>query len=312
MTARAARSAGGSGASRVEQPAHPVVGVPGPAGDRARVGHAVAHDPGRVAGHLQRPGRWCAASGAAAASITVTPMVSTACQSGRTSMRVISPSATLMSSWCACSPSRRLSDRRPRRRPRSGRGAAGRPPWSSRTRPSSRCSPVPTPRSRARASGVLVAGRLPGHRHLRRAAGLQQHRRGRRRAPEPGPRTATDVGVTAPRRRPAGGGPGPAPGGGGPDAPTAMRIPCHLPAGDPPGADREENQDPMPAIVLIGAQWGDEGKGKATDLLGGRGRLRRALPGRQQRRAHRDHPGRREVRAAPDPVGDPHARAARR
>jgi adenylosuccinate synthase len=32
----------------------------------------------------------------------------------------------------------------------------------------------------------------------------------------------------------------------------------------------EENQDPMPAVVLIGAQWGDEGKGKATDLLGGR------------------------------------------
>ena len=26
----------------------------------------------------------------------------------------------------------------------------------------------------------------------------------------------------------------------------------------------------MPAIVLIGAQWGDEGKGKATDLLGAR------------------------------------------
>ncbi|MFL6176991.1 MAG: adenylosuccinate synthetase, partial [Ornithinibacter sp.] len=25
----------------------------------------------------------------------------------------------------------------------------------------------------------------------------------------------------------------------------------------------------MPAIVLIGAQWGDEGKGKATDLMGG-------------------------------------------
>src|ERR1041384_2476152 len=25
----------------------------------------------------------------------------------------------------------------------------------------------------------------------------------------------------------------------------------------------------MPAIVLIGAQWGDEGKGKVTDLLGG-------------------------------------------
>ncbi len=26
----------------------------------------------------------------------------------------------------------------------------------------------------------------------------------------------------------------------------------------------------MPAIVLIGAQWGDEGKGKATDLFGER------------------------------------------
>jgi len=26
----------------------------------------------------------------------------------------------------------------------------------------------------------------------------------------------------------------------------------------------------MPAIVLVGAQWGDEGKGKATDLLGNR------------------------------------------
>src|SRR4249919_3349566 len=25
----------------------------------------------------------------------------------------------------------------------------------------------------------------------------------------------------------------------------------------------------MPAIVLVGAQWGDEGKGKATDLMGG-------------------------------------------
>ena len=24
----------------------------------------------------------------------------------------------------------------------------------------------------------------------------------------------------------------------------------------------------MPAIAIIGAQWGDEGKGKATDLLG--------------------------------------------
>ena len=27
---------------------------------------------------------------------------------------------------------------------------------------------------------------------------------------------------------------------------------------------------PVPAIILLGSQWGDEGKGKATDLLGGR------------------------------------------
>src|SRR6201984_3856109 len=27
---------------------------------------------------------------------------------------------------------------------------------------------------------------------------------------------------------------------------------------------------PMPAIGVVGAQWGDEGKGKATDLLGDR------------------------------------------
>ena len=26
----------------------------------------------------------------------------------------------------------------------------------------------------------------------------------------------------------------------------------------------------MAAIIIVGAQWGDEGKGKATDILGGR------------------------------------------
>ena len=26
----------------------------------------------------------------------------------------------------------------------------------------------------------------------------------------------------------------------------------------------------MPVLVLLGAQWGDEGKGKATDILGDR------------------------------------------
>ena len=54
----------------------------------------------------------------------------------------------------------------------------------------------------------------------------------------------------------------------------------------------------MPAIVLVGAQWGDEGKGKATDLLGSLGRLRREVQRRQQRRPHGRH-RRREVRPPP-------------
>src|SRR6476659_6276105 len=37
-----------------------------------------------------------------------------------------------------------------------------------------------------------------------------------------------------------------------------------------PGSRRLWEGADMPAIVIIGAQWGDEGKGKATDLLGGR------------------------------------------
>src|SRR5229473_2484527 len=37
-----------------------------------------------------------------------------------------------------------------------------------------------------------------------------------------------------------------------------------------PQAQRREGAGHMPAIVLVGAQWGDEGKGKATDLLGDR------------------------------------------
>ena len=63
----------------------------------------------------------------------------------------------------------------------------------------------------------------------------------------------------------------------------------------------------MPAIVLVGAQWGDEGKGKATDLLGSVRRLRREVQRRQQRRPHDRH-RRREVRPAPAARRDPHAR----
>ena len=67
----------------------------------------------------------------------------------------------------------------------------------------------------------------------------------------------------------------------------------------------------MPALVLVGAQWGDEGKGKATDQLGGSRRLRREVQRRQQRRPHRRH-RRRDVRAAPAAQRHPSRRAARR
>src|SRR3954471_20220475 len=45
----------GPATSRFEQPPHPVVGVPRPAGDRAGVGDAVAHDPGGIRRGLQGP-----------------------------------------------------------------------------------------------------------------------------------------------------------------------------------------------------------------------------------------------------------------
>ncbi len=74
-----------------------------------------------------------------------------------------------------------------------------------------------------------------------------------------------------------------------PGWPSARRSPRGSPGSLCPAADqplgacrahrrarRRLEGDRMPAIVLIGAQWGDEGKGKATDLLGGRRRLRRA------------------------------------
>ena len=38
----------------------------------------------------------------------------------------------------------------------------------------------------------------------------------------------------------------------------------------PPSKPADASGGGMPAIVLIGAQWGDEGKGKVTDLLGER------------------------------------------
>ena len=44
----------------------------------------------------------------------------------------------------------------------------------------------------------------------------------------------------------------------------------------------------MPAVVLIGAQWGDEGKGKATDLSGAPISVIGVGPGRDQNVVRRD------------------------
>ena len=54
----------------------------------------------------------------------------------------------------------------------------------------------------------------------------------------------------------------------------------------------------MPATVVVGLQWGDEGKGKTTDLLAESVVAGRPLPGRRQRRPHRGH-RRRGVQAPP-------------
>ena len=70
----------------------------------------------------------------------------------------------------------------------------------------------------------------------------------------------------------------------------------------------------MPAIVIIGAQWGDEGKGKATDLLGSRVDYVVKFNGGNNA-GHTVVIGRddaAEVRPAPAAQRHPHARAARR
>ena len=67
----------------------------------------------------------------------------------------------------------------------------------------------------------------------------------------------------------------------------------------------------MPAIVLVGAQWGDEGKGKATDLMGGDVDYVVKFNGGNNAGPHGRHRGRgrhaREVRAAPAALRHPHA-----
>ena len=72
-------------------------------------------------------------------------------------------------------------------------------------------------------------------------------------------------------------------------------------------AGRRGSGDPMPAVVVLGAQWGDEGKGKATDQLGSRIDYVVKFNGGNNAGPHGRH-RRREVRAAPAAVGHPLAR----
>ena len=65
----------------------------------------------------------------------------------------------------------------------------------------------------------------------------------------------------------------------------------------------------MPGLVIVGAQWGDEGQGQGRRPARRAGRPRDPLPGRQQRRPHH-RPGRRDLQVPPDPVGDPLPRQA--
>ena len=58
----------------------------------------------------------------------------------------------------------------------------------------------------------------------------------------------------------------------------------------------------MPGTILVGSQWGDEGKGKATDLLADR--MDVVVRQRQQRRAHGDRRGP-HLQAPPGPQRHP-------
>ena len=65
----------------------------------------------------------------------------------------------------------------------------------------------------------------------------------------------------------------------------------------------------MPAIVVLGAQWGDEGKGKATDLLATSETIDFVVRTSGGHNAgHTDRHQRREVRHPPAPQRHPHAR----
>ena len=63
-------------------------------------------------------------------------------------------------------------------------------------------------------------------------------------------------------------------------------------------------------LTVIGAQWGDEGKGKIVDLLTPRFSIVARYQGGHNA-GHTVYVARPEVRAAPDPVGHPARRACR-
>ncbi len=60
----------------------------------------------------------------------------------------------------------------------------------------------------------------------------------------------------------------------------------------------------MPGIVIVGAQWGDEGKGKITDLLAEHGDAVVRFQGGNNA-GHTIVRGERGVEAPPDPLRDP-------
>ena len=65
----------------------------------------------------------------------------------------------------------------------------------------------------------------------------------------------------------------------------------------------------MPNIVIAGAQWGDEGKGKIVDLLTEKVQVVARYNGGHNA-GHTIRVGDEQVRAAPDPVRDPPSRAS--
>ena len=93
---------------------------------------------------------------------------------------------------------------------------------------------------------------------------------------------------------------------------AALRRRSPLPAASPPSDARPptgrranpHNLRAMPGLVIVGAQWGDEGKGKVTDLLAEQADLVVRFQGGNNA-GHTIVRDGEDVQAAPDPLGDP-------